>query len=242
MWLQLPAALPLMVAFALPPGIPAVLCALPWVLYTGLLALVGLSRWWSHRRDSFAEWAICAGPLFVAIGGGWLLMSRLGVEPLGFREPIVLLTAAHFHHAGFVLPVLAGLAARASRSRLGPVAAVGVMVGVPLVAVGITARQLDAGLAWLDIACAGFLVIACLLTAFLQARAAMAGDEPVGRILLLASSLSLFAAMLTAAAYALGTLWDPPWIDIPTMSRTHALINALGFALLGCIGWNVRQR
>jgi hypothetical protein len=50
--------------------------------------------------------------LYLPIGGAWLVASRLGIQPLGFGDTIVLLTAVHFHFAGFAAPVLAGLAGR----------------------------------------------------------------------------------------------------------------------------------
>jgi hypothetical protein len=50
----------------------------------------------------------------------------------------VLLTAIHFHYAGFALPLLTGLAGRALGGRIARIASLGVIAGVPLVAFGIT--------------------------------------------------------------------------------------------------------
>ncbi|NJN44183.1 MAG: YndJ family transporter [Anaerolineae bacterium] len=80
----------------------------------------------------------------------WLLASRLGANPLGFTEPIILLTAIHFHFAGFAAPIIAGLVGRelAKPKSFGretswismgyPIVAVIIILGPTLVAVGIT--------------------------------------------------------------------------------------------------------
>ena len=53
-----------------------------------------------------------AGLVYLAVGGGWTVLAWGGLRPLGFAAPIVLLTAVHFHYAGFALPLLTGLAGR----------------------------------------------------------------------------------------------------------------------------------
>ena len=81
--------------------------------------------------------------VYLPIGGAWLVASRLGIQPLGFGDTIVLLTAIHFHFAGFAAPLLAGFAGRAVRDRqtasqVVALAATGIILGTPLVAAGIT--------------------------------------------------------------------------------------------------------
>src|SRR5207248_112668 len=85
-----------------------------------------------------------AALVLLPVGGGWLICSRAGVQPGGFGEPIVSLTAAHFHYAGFGALTLAGLAGR----RLPPdrpvvrllyrLAVAGIIVAIPLVALAIS--------------------------------------------------------------------------------------------------------
>ena len=79
-----------------------------------------------------------AGLLYLSVGGIWLVLFRLGETPLALGEPIILLTAVHFHYAGFAASVLAGATGRAlpSAGGLFRIVALGVTGGTFLVAVG----------------------------------------------------------------------------------------------------------
>src|SRR5262245_26019006 len=92
--LQLPAALLLVPAFALSPGLAAGALTLPWLAFAGLAGLSGLER---LHRGREGGWGVAVGLVFLPVGAAWLLASRLGLAPLGFAEPIIVLTAAHFH-------------------------------------------------------------------------------------------------------------------------------------------------
>jgi uncharacterized protein (UPF0548 family) len=239
-WLQLAAALPLLGAFALDAGPPAGLLALPWCGFTALVAILGLRHLLARGVGSPAEVCLHSGLVFLAVGGAWTLLSRWGARPLGFEEPIVLLTGAHFHYAGFALPLLTGLAAGALRHSLSRVAVVGVVAGVPLVAVGITSASAAPMVDWLA---ASLLSGACVLVALMQLQTAARAGSRAGRWLLVLSGLSLAAGMVLAAVYALGNYRQAGWPTIPDMVRWHATLNALGFALPGLVAWNLeRQR
>jgi hypothetical protein len=233
---QLPAAVILLGAFALPSGVAAVACALPWLGFTGLLALAGLVSLCLGLPRSAAEASAVASLLFPAVGGGWLVLSVLGARPLDFSPEIVRATAIHFHYAGFALPLLAWLTASARPGAAARAAAAGVVAGVPLVALGITLSAFGVRLPeWLA---AWFLVAACVPLAVLQLRLASCPGRH-GRVLLAVSGLSLLAGMTLAALYAWGNYWGLAWLDIPLMVRTHGAINALGFALPGLLAWNL---
>ncbi|ETX07362.1 MAG: hypothetical protein ETSY2_11625, partial [Candidatus Entotheonella gemina] len=144
--LQLPAALALVVSCSLPEGFWAAVLALPWLGFTGMVALTGWYRLWRRDPAPLPELSVDAGLMYLVVGGAWTLLSRFGARPLAFSPEIVFLTAIHFHYAGFVLPILTGLAARAVGGGMASLATIGVIAGVPLVAVGITATQLGFGL------------------------------------------------------------------------------------------------
>jgi hypothetical protein len=54
------------------------------------------------------------------VGGAWLVASRLGMRPMGIQEPIGLLTAVHFHFAGFATAMIAAAMLRFVEGHLIP--------------------------------------------------------------------------------------------------------------------------
>lgn len=69
--------------------------------------------------------------------------SSRWVGPWGFNPLTVLLTAAHFHHASFTLPLIAGLNAQAEPCRWNLRSCYAILAGMPLVAVGINCTHLS---------------------------------------------------------------------------------------------------
>ncbi|MBI3463210.1 MAG: YndJ family protein [Planctomycetes bacterium] len=231
--LQFPAAALLVVAFLLPAGLWAAALAVPWLVVTTMVACVGLLRLKARGFAPLAALSTDAGLVYLAVGGGWAVLSRWGARPMGFSDEIVQLTAVHFHFAGFVLPLLAGLAARSLPGGMARIAPVGVVAGVPLVALGIAFSPL------LEVVAACALAGASVLVALLQIRLALQNLSAGARLLFAASGLSLLTGMVLAAAYALGKFSGNPWLTIPQMLPTHGAINALGFGLLGLLAWHV---
>jgi hypothetical protein len=183
------------------------------------------------------------GLLYLAIGGIWTAIARAGLQPLGFPELIVLLTAVHFHYAGFALLVLAVLVARALGGPTARAACLGVMAGVTLVAVGITDAQLVPGILpprLLELIASLILAASSLIVGVLQLRlAARAGIGALARALMATSGLSMLAPMALAGLYALGSFEGAVRIDILAMLRYHGAVNALGFALPGVLSWHL---
>jgi hypothetical protein len=164
------------------------------------------------------------------IGGAWFVASRLGLEPMGFHEPIVLLTAVHFHYAAYTALVWTGCTARRLPVSTGRWAAVtGVAVGTPLLAAGITFAP------WLELL--GALVLALSL-GWLAVHVVVAIRPPsfVDRLLLRTSAASLLVSMPLAVAYAWGQV-ATPLVSLDTMARLHGTANAFGFGLCGLLAW-----
>lgn len=255
--LQLPAALLVAGSFRISAGPWALLMATPWAVVLLLLAMVGVARAVRRREAGvWPHWCGDAGLIYAAIGAAWLLADRGGLRPLGFAEDIVLLTAVHFHYAGLILPVLAGRALqRISAGWLGAAVSVGVMAGVPAVAVGITLSQVNANTA-VETMAAGLMAVAGFAVAVTHLWLAMR-DEPAPvsgsgedfrprsenvdtftRGLWMIAGVSLAAGMVLAALYGLRNTAAPwPWLDIPWMRALHGSVNALGFALGGTLAW-----
>jgi hypothetical protein len=237
-WAQLPCALPLVLGVGMPSGVGALLLCLPWAGWTALAAFEGLTRVRALIRSSglrgliSGELAIAAGFGFPVIGSGWLLCDRLAIQPLGFSPLIVLLTAVHFHHAGLTLPFSAGLLARTQEPGPWRLAAITVVVAVPLVAIGITASPVIELIgSWLTAAAA----ITVALGLLVRARSL----PVVPGLLSACAGACLLAGMIFAASYALGEYRGVAWPDIASMINLHGAINALGFGLLGAWAWHL---
>ena len=106
----LPGAMATTASFLLPVGRVAGPLNCLWLIGGASLALDGLIRLIRTRVQSLQEFCFAVGEGYSLIGALWLLATRLGLKPLSFHEPIVLLTAIHFHYAGLMAAVLAGLA------------------------------------------------------------------------------------------------------------------------------------
>jgi len=234
---QLPFAAMVALSFQFDYGVVAALLTTPWLILTGLMAIYGLVRLLDPPSRAVAEVSVSAGLIFVAIGGFWLIISRLGIQPMGFGETIILLTAVHFHFAGFAAPILAGLAGRTlpqpKQARLPFILVVaGLITGTPLVAAGISFSP--------PLALAGTLVITTAL--FLLSVLVIGWVVPrlrdrAAQALLIVSSLAPLVSMVLASLYAYSLVTKKLIVDIPQMARSHGIINAFGFSLCGLLAW-----
>lgn len=112
-----------------------------------------------------------------------------------------------------------------------------VVVGIPLVAIGIALRSPI----W-ELAATLLLGSAAIALAVLQFVAAVRSKIPQALSLLGISSISLATAMVLAVLYAFGRFQGEPMLEIPTMIATHGLLNAVGFSLFGLFGWRCIDR
>lgn len=239
-WAQLPCALLLPIAVQLEPGAIATVAVLPWVGWTGLLAVEALRRLAALVRAEgvrglvrSAELAVIAGLGFPVIGAGWLVLDRLDIQPFGFSPLIVLLTAVHFHHAGFTLPLAAGFLGRVHPDNLTlRGAALTIVLAVPLVAIGITwSPVIELIGAWLTAGAAMLVAIGML------SRVRVVPIVPA--LLFGISGACLLAGMAFAGSYAISEFLEVPWPDIMAMADLHGAVNALGFGLLGAWAWHL---
>lgn len=243
--LQFPAALALVLAYLVEPGVLAALCAVPWAGVLLLLAGAGLRR--LIRRGWRSLPLLCRefGLIYAAVAAPWLLADRLGLRPLGFDSSIVLLTSVHFHYAGLLMPALTGFALEALRlPRVFNLIGVGVIAGVPAVAVGITSSQLALSRD-IEMAAAMLMAASGLGVGALHLWLAMQTRWPMrARCLWVAAGCALAAGMALALLYAVRSFFHPwPWLDIPWMRVLHGSLNALGFGLCGVLAWRrARQR
>ncbi len=225
----------------IPAGPAAAALAFPWFLVTCVIALNGLRSAWQNLRGPLWRLVCACGMIYLAIGGGWALADRAGIRPLNFDPAIVLLTAIHFHYAGFALPILAGLAVmRLSRQASAVwhrVILLSVVASIPLVAVGITATQLEFP-PLVELVAAWCMSLSGLGVAWLYLRLAFRPEtSPLARQLWSIGALFLAAGMCLSILYGSRSLLPLPWLDIPCMRAWHGTANALGFTLPVFAGW-----
>jgi hypothetical protein len=218
-------------SYFLPKGPLAAALALPWLGLNGLLALGGLLGLRELLRGGASALLMTAAMIFPLVGGVHLVSSRLGHPLAGFPEPIVLLTAIHFHYTAFAAPILAALAGRT----LGKLAGAGLVGGTPLLAAGFLFSPI------LKAAAVGLLVLSVVGIAFAQFAAVPRLRSRSARLALGVSSFSVIAGMILAAVYEHGFYTGRSWLSIPQMAWSHGILNGIGFSLFGLLGWTIER-
>jgi hypothetical protein len=250
------------VAIWLPPGKRAGTLALGWLAVCGLMAAGGVVRAFRGARELWgestgesrvptravptrltprvAEIAIAVGLLDLAVGAAWLVASRWGMRPMGIQEPIGLLTAVHFHFAGFATATIAAatlqFAERSGEARRWLRVVVGLVAGMPfVVAAGfVISPVLKMGAAILFSASVAGLAIAVR-------ACGTEAEDGTARLLLQVAAGAVFAGMVLSGSYAVADYLGSGVLTIPQMARTHGVLNAVGFCLPGLLGWLVEN-
>jgi len=237
----LAAAVLLGLSFCWLPAPSTAVLAVPWLI---IRLLAASDAWLDWRKNaSFEPTHLCllAARVFPAIGAAWLLVHRANWTPLGFDPLIVLLTGAHFHHAGFTLPLIASLQARRIADGRSRFACLLILIGVPMVAVGITSTHFGF-LAWVEPVGVCLLVLGSLIVAWLQLCLAMQKNQALApRLLLAASGLALLVAMSLALGFGLRYLFPSLALSMPHMWAYHGSLNVFGFGLCGLLGWRILE-
>ena len=173
----------------------------------------------------------------LAVGGAWFVASRLGMRPMGIQEPIGLLTAVHFHFAGFATAMIAAATLHFAEQhgegrwlrRLIPL-----VIGMPfVVALGFVVSptlKMVAGII--------FSASVSALAIFVRSYGRK-GENGTARLLLQVAAVSVFAGMMFSSAYAVADYLGSDVLTIPQMARTHGIFNAVGFCLPAMLGWIV---
>lgn len=215
----------------------------PWLLVTISAALYGSSRLLTRGITSLPELAVNAALLYLPVAGAALLLHRSGTY-LGFPPVIVLLTAVHFHYAGFALPLVTGLTYRGLlddedrfggglAGRAAAATTLVIVVNIGLIAVGITFSPVIEilAVALFTVAVAGFAALVLLRVVPRLPR--------LPAVLLAVASVTLFFTMALALLYGYSAYptthtalpGTEELVTIPWMVRLHGTMNAFGFAL-----------
>jgi hypothetical protein len=233
------------VAMWLPPGRNAGFSAMGWILICLLMAATGfldlVRALWADAGGGARATRVTMGiaRIDLAVGGAWLVASRLGMRPLGIQEPIGLLTAVHFHFAGFATAMIGAATLRFAQRR-GKHQWLNVLVlmvaGLPFVVAAGFVISPVVKMASALLFSAGVAGLAIFLRAF-----GRRAESATARTLLQVSAGAVFAGMVLSGMYAAADYLGSDALTIPQMARTHGILNAVGFCLLGLLGWLVES-
>jgi len=172
----------------------------------------------------------------LVLGAAWLVLSRAGLRPMGFQEPIILLTAVHFHYSGFATALIATATLHEFESR-------GLrMPGLPTLIwlIALLPFVLAAGFVFSPALrfIAAISLSACV-TALAMISWWIAGDwksSPATGYLRVGACAAMGAFSL-AGLYAVSEYFKRDWITVPGMANSHGILNGLGFVLLSILAW-----
>ncbi|MCU5573038.1 YndJ family protein, partial [Bacillus cereus] len=211
------------------------LFALVWFVYTGIVALFGVSRLLERGWKPLEEIAIDSAFIYLFLGGFWFSASVAKLSIMHFSSDIVLLTAAHFHYSAFLLPLSAGLIGRKreKRSKVYDAIMFIIMISPMTVAIGITYSRIFEFFAVFLYLCAiygyGFYVWRAKFNAI------------SAKILLIVSSITLMVTIMFSLIYSYGNLKHVLTITIAQMVWIHGVVNGIGVALPAFIGWVIEK-
>ncbi len=222
-------AAPAAVGLWLPRGTVAVVTTLGYAAAAAVLAVLAarrLLRRGAGARDVAVATAL-ASPLVAATA---LVAERAGYELFGFELPVLVLTVAHFHFAGFAAALIAGLTTRAAPGRWADLAALTVPAGIAVVFAGFFTSE------WVELAGAVVLTAGMWLVGLLTWRELRpATGDRLARALLGVAAAVLAATMLLALSWAFGRATGLPHPSLAWMAATHGVGNALGFAVCAMV-------
>lgn len=233
-YLLFPGAALTTASFFLRSGRAAAVLTCMWLIVCSGLALDGLVRLFRTRLQTFREFCFGIGEGYALVGALWLLASRIGLQPVGFHEPIVLLTAVHFHYAGLMAAILAGLASPSKNIPLFlRIALFCAVVGPGLLGLAFLAGPK------LKLAAVGMMVIGECGIAISTFRIGWSAPQSIGRHLLLAGSVCVIFGMALAAIWAVGEYPLHMFVNLEQMARYHGVLNSVGFGLCSLVGWSL---
>jgi YndJ-like protein len=229
---SLPAAIAAVASYYFASPLLSVGCGVPWLAFAIVLAAARIWRFLKIRTRGFDGLCALVAFLYLAVGACWFLASRLGWHPIDFHEPIVLLTAVHFHYAGFAAAVLVRALSRATgsnriRALLFPVAAAGALAGPAFLAAGFVIGPRIKLVAALLVAAGEIALAGCFIGSIRQI------GRINSRLLLVVSAASVLISMCFAALWAIGEFPRQPFLDLARMAAWHGSLNAFGFTFCG---------
>lgn len=233
--IQLPASLAVCVAFWLPPGRTAAILSGVWLLECLLLAGERFLRS-RDKNDAPVSMIVNVAHADLILGAAWLVITRAGWRPMGFQEPIILLTAVHFHYSGFATALIAAATARQfDRRRLDLPGLSALVWLVALLPFAVAAGFVFSPLLRFVAAIALSSVVTALAMVSWWIASEFRGSA--SRVFLRVAAIAAAAAFSLAGVYAVSEFFQRGWITVPGMANSHGVLNGVGFVLLSLLAW-----
>lgn len=209
--------------------------ALLWFVYTGIVAVFGVSRLLERGWKPLEETAIDSAFMYLFLGGFWFFASVAKLSIMHFSSDIVLLTAAHFHYSAFLLPLSAGLIGRKreKRSKVYDAIMFIIVISPMTVAIGITYSRVFEFFAVFLYLCAIYGYGMYVWRTKFNAISA--------KVLLIISSSTLMVTIMFSLIYSYGNLKHVLTITIAQMVWIHGVVNGIGVALPAFVGWLIEK-
>lgn len=225
-WIAIPAFLAVILIQLTPSSVWHSLLAGVYLVYTITVALMGVRRFLHRGFTHLEEFMIDLAMVSLAVGGMWFFAYEAGINT-GFSPIITWLTAIHFHYAGFLLPVFAGLLGRLGKPKLYYWVAPATMIALALVALGIT---FSTTLELLSVLVYIFAIYGLIGLSFYISYQSIS-QKWLFRLTFLALGVSIMFSLL----YAFGNWSGHYMITIDFMIKFHGLTNAVLFAGAGTL-------
>lgn len=181
------------------------------------------------------ETVLNMGMIYLPVGGIWLVQSRFGTGLFGFTEPLVVLTAIHFHYSAYLTSVIVGNCGRLIDPRrksysIYKVTATVYIIAILLVAYGISRSPI------IELVGSFLLAGSVFTLAFLFLLKIIPDVNMKIKFVLSIALISVLTSMVLAIYYAISIYFGLNWITIEQMVDYHGLLNGVGFAFFGVLG------
>lgn len=201
-----------------------------YLIFTMIIALYGLTRFFKRGFTNFEEFAIDSGLIYLALGGMWFFAYKTEFNT-GFSPLITWLTAIHFHYSAFLLPIFIGLLGRLYQSTFYKIICAILIISPMVVAIGITFSH------WIELLSVILYIIGLYGLIFMTWKTPF--QSTYQKWLVRISFTALGVTIVFSLFYALGNGFGIFALSIDFMLRFHGLLNCILFAMVGLIGWMI---
>jgi len=234
------AALAVVTSFWQRPGLVGAVLSVPWFVLGVLVAARGVWNFYRNPKRSLADLAVSVAGVDLAFAGGWLVVSRAGLCPMGFQEPMVLLTAVHFHYSGFAVATISAAALRECERRSVGIGVLPAIVWLVLFLPFVLAAGFVIAPVLRVVGAVGLALSVPALALYLFSIAKTL-KLPVARIYLRTGAAAAWIAMGLAGAYAVTDYVGRAFLTMPGMASTHGVLNGIGFVLFSMLAFVMEE-